>query len=112
MRKLVAHTVVILLLACAHWADADSDVRIDNSSLETFHTTWDQLYQSLSRAERRNLENALVRIAFAPYRSVTEVPPDLLRGPIVPETIRDQIAGMNYAQIIELSEKSSIRVER
>jgi hypothetical protein len=90
---------------------ARPDVRIDNTSIESFRSTWERLYRGLSRAERRTIENAVVRIALAPYHSPTEVPQSLNRG-IGPEVIRGQIGGMTYDEIIQLSEKSSVTVER
>jgi hypothetical protein len=83
----------------------ESVLRIDNASLASFRASWQQLYRSLSPIERTNLNNAAVLIAFAPYRGVTEVPQSLRNSPIVPEMIRDQIDGMTYPQIIELSNK-------
>ncbi len=81
-------------------------VRIDNASLATFRATWQQLYDSLSPAERTKLHNAVALIAFSPYRDVTELPLNLTRSPIVPEMIRGQIDGLTYPQIVELSKRA------
>jgi uncharacterized protein YjaG (DUF416 family) len=112
MRTSIIATLAVTLLAFAQVSVSQSEFRIDNSSLQSFRETWQRLYRSLSRAERRNLENAIPLIAFSRYHSVTEVPPALLRGPIGPETIREQIAGMTYEEIIELSKTSAVEIER
>lgn len=112
MRTSLTATLAVALLAFSQVSVSQSEIRIDNSSLQSFRDTWQQLYRSLSRTKRRNLENAVPLIAFGRYHSVTEVPPALLRGPIGPETIREQIAGMTYAEIIELSKTSAVEIER
>jgi hypothetical protein len=81
--------------------------RIDNTSLASFRRSWQELYTGLSDAEQARLTSAAAKIAFAPYRGVSSVPLDLRYSPIVPEMIRDQIAGMTYGEIIELSRKSA-----
>ena len=79
------------------------DLKIDNTSIESFRTTWQRLNASLSPAEKTDLNNAVARLAFARYPSVADLPKDLRDSPIVPETIRDRIDGLSYAEIVALS---------
>ena len=88
-----------------------SPPRIDSTSLASFRRSWQELYGGLSPAEQARLTSAAAAIAFAPYRGATNVPLDLRYSPIVPEMVRDQIDGMTYLQIIELSRKSAGRSE-
>jgi hypothetical protein len=78
-------------------------VRIDNTSLESFRASWQRLRASLSPAQQANLQNAVARLTFEPYGGATDLPRNLRDSPIVPEIIRDRIAGLTYAEIIELS---------
>jgi hypothetical protein len=79
------------------------EVRIDNTSLESFRASWQRLRASLSPAQQANLQNAVARLTFEPYGGGADLPRNLRDSPIVPEMIRDRIAGLTYAQIIELS---------
>jgi hypothetical protein len=88
-------------------SEPGSAVRIDNTSLASFRESWQKLYSGLSTAEQTRLRRAAAAIAFAPYSGVTNVPQDLRNSPIVPEIIRDQIDGLTYQEIIELSRKSA-----
>jgi hypothetical protein len=45
----------------------------------------------------------VTRLTFAPYGDASNLPRNLRDSPIVPEIIRDRIAGMTYAEIIALS---------
>jgi hypothetical protein len=76
--------------------------RIDNSSIESFRTSWERLRASLSPAQQADLNVAVVRLTFARYGGATHLPANLRASPIVPEMIRDRIAGLTYAQIIAL----------
>ena len=77
-------------------------VRIDNSSLESFRSSWERMRASLSPAQQSDLTDAVVRLTFAPYGSVTTLPANLRSSPIVPEMVRARIAGLTYAEIIAL----------
>lgn len=78
-------------------------VTIDNTSIESFRSTWQRLTASLSPAEKIDLEDAVARLAYARYPGWTDLPRNLRDSPIVPEMIRDQIDGLSYAEIVALS---------
>lgn len=111
MRPLVAALLAGMLLApITDVMAAKPAARIDDSSIEAFHASWDKLYNALSRTEQQQLQFAVVRIAMGHYRSAFDVPSNL--SDIGPETIRGEIDGMTYADIIALAKKSSVTVER
>ena len=112
MRAFVAYLLLTLYVGFADPASAAGpEARIDNASLDAFRASWQLLYRGLRRTERRNLEDAVLRIALASYDSARDIPPKLLSG-IGPETIRSQIDGMNYEEILQLAEKSRVTIER
>jgi hypothetical protein len=78
-------------------------MRIDNTSIESFRASWQRLNASLSPAEKTKLNGAVARLALARYPGMTDLPKNLRDSPIVPETIRDQIHGLSYAEIMALS---------
>jgi hypothetical protein len=57
---------------------------------------------SLSLAQQADLSDAVVRLTFAGY-GATNIPTNLRSSPIVPEMVRDQIAGLTYTEIIALA---------
>lgn len=77
-------------------------VRIDNTSIESFRTSWERMRASLSPAQQSDLSNAVVRLTFAGY-GAANIPTNLRSSPIVPEMVRDQIAGLTYTEILALS---------
>ena len=79
------------------------EIRIDNTSIESFRVSWERLRASLSPAQQADLQSAVTRITFARYGGATNLPRNLRDSPIVPEVIRDRIAGLSYAEIIALS---------
>ena len=84
-------------------AQRPREVRIDNSSIESFRTSWARLRASLSPTQQADLHSAVTRLTFARYGGASNLPRNLRDSPIVPEIIRDRIAGMTYAEIIALS---------
>jgi hypothetical protein len=78
-------------------------VRIDNASIESFRASWERLRSTLSPAQQAALNDAVVELTFARYGGATNIPGNLRSSPIVPEMIRDRIAGLTYAEIIALS---------
>jgi len=110
MRAVALRALAILLIgvSCATFA-AHPDVKIDNTTLESFRASWQQLNAQLSRTDQQKLQFAVIRIAMSGYRSAFDVPDDL--GEVRPETIRDKIDGMTYADIMKLADKSSVKVE-
>jgi hypothetical protein len=77
-------------------------VRIDNSSIESFRASWERMRASLSPSQQADLSDAVVRLTFAGY-GAANIPTNLRSSPIVPEMVRDQIAGLTYSEIIALS---------
>jgi hypothetical protein len=77
-------------------------VRIDNTSIESFRSSWDRMRATLSPAQQSDLSNAVVRLTFAGY-GAANIPTNLRSSPIVPEMVRDQIAGLTYTEILALS---------
>jgi len=84
-------------------AQRPRDVRIDNTSIEAFRSSWQLLRASLSVSQRTNLNAAVARLMSARYGGGAGLPQNLRDSPIVPEMVRDQIAGLSYAEIIALS---------
>jgi hypothetical protein len=78
-------------------------VRIDNTSIESFRASWERLRSTLSPAQQAALNDAVVELTFARYGGATNIPGNLRSSPIVPEMIRDRIAGLTYAEIVALS---------
>jgi hypothetical protein len=78
-------------------------VRIDNSSIESFRASWERLRSNLSPAQQRDLNDAVVRLAFAGYGGASQVPANLRNSPMAAEMIRERIAGLTYAEIVALS---------
>lgn len=109
MPRLAVFLSVLLLALAAPALAAKPEPRIDNSSIEAFHASWEQLYKALSRAEQQQLQLAVIRIALGRYRSAFEIPNNL--GEIRPDTIRTEIDGMTYPEIVALAAKSSVTVE-
>lgn len=110
MRHLAAALLAALLLPGVPALAAKPEARIDNSSIDAFHASWEQLSRTLSRSEQEQLHFAVLRIAMGHYRSAFDAPNNV--SEIRPEMIRSEIDGMNYAEIIALANKSSVTVER
>jgi hypothetical protein len=77
-------------------------VRIDNTSIESFRSSWERMRASLSPAQQADLSNAVVRLTFADYGGAN-IPTNLRSSPIVPEMVRHQIAGLTFTEILALS---------
>jgi hypothetical protein len=78
------------------------EIRIDNSSIDSFRASWQRLRATLSPMQQSDLNDAVVRLAFASYGGASDVPANLRNSPVVPETIRHRIAGLTYAEILAL----------
>lgn len=102
--------LAVILTACAHTTGATA-LRINSSTPEAFHASWKRLNKSLTSQERSELSLAILPIALGKYKSLVDAPPALLNAGISPDTIREQIDGMSFAEIVELGKKQSIRLE-
>ena len=107
-RALFSNLAAVLLTACVHTA-APTALRIDGSTPTTFQSSWDQLYKSLSPSQRSQLEVAILPIALGKYHSFVDVPPSTLAG-IGPQTIRSEIDGMSFREILDLAQKQPIKI--
>lgn len=105
-----ASLLAMILAACAH-TPASATVRIDSSTPESFHASWKRLNKSLTPQQRSELSLAILPIALGKYTSLVDAPPALLNAGIGPDTIREQIDGMTFADIVDLAHKQSVRLE-
>jgi hypothetical protein len=78
-------------------------IKIDNSTIEAFRVSWERLRASLSPQQQLKLNDAVARLTFARYSGAPNLPGNLRNSPIVPEMIRDRIAGLTYVEIIALT---------
>jgi hypothetical protein len=97
-----------VMAACAH-APAGAVLRIDGSTPEAFQKSWDRMHASLMPGQQAQLEMALLPIALGKYKRFTDVPASLLNG-IGPETIRTDIDGLSYQEILDLAKRQPIKV--
>ena len=102
--------LAVILSACVH-TSVSATVRIDSSTPESFHASWKRLNKSLTSQQRSELSLAILPIALGKYKSLVDAPPALLNTGIGPDTIREQIDGMTFAEIVDLAQKQSIRLE-
>lgn len=111
MRLLGAVTVLaVIFAACAH-APGTTSLRIDSSTPETFQASWKRLNNSLTSRERSELSLAILPIALGKYKSLLDAPPSLFTTDIRPETIREQIDGMSFAEIVDLAHRQSVKLD-
>jgi hypothetical protein len=111
MRLISAVAVLaVVCAACAH-TGATTALRIDSSTPEAFHASWKRLNSSLTSHERSELSLAILPIALGKYKSLVDAPPSLFTTGIGPDTIREQIDGMSFAEIVDLAQKQSARLD-
>ena len=108
-RSMVFILAVVAFTACAH-TTSHAVIRIDGSTPQSFQASWDRLHHSLSRQQQSQLDLAMLPIALGKYKSVTEVPPSLLTTGIGPQTIRAQIDGLSFQEIIDLANRQPIKL--
>ena len=108
-RSAVLIFAVTIFTACAHTPET-AIFRIDGSTPEAFQTSWDRLHSSLTRQQQSQLDLAILPIALGKYKSFTEVPPALLTTGIGPQTIRAEIDGLSFSQIIELANRQPVKM--
>jgi hypothetical protein len=111
MRIICAVAVfAVLFTGCAHTTHTTT-LRIDSSTPEAFHASWKRLNKGLTSQQRSELSLAILPIALGKYKSLMDAPPALLNAGIGPDTIREQIDGMTFAEIVDLAHRQSIRLE-
>ncbi len=113
MKDRALHLVFIgmiagMLLACAH-TPASSTSRIDGSTPQRFQASWDRMYASLSPRKQSELSVAILLIALGKYQSLMDLPPSVKSG-IGPQTVRKQIDGMNFEEILALANRQSMKI--
>ena len=108
-RSSVLILAVAVFTACAH-TTSHAVIRIDGSTPQSFQASWDHLYDSLSRQQQSQLDLAMLPIALGKYKSLTEVPPSLLTTGIGPQTIRAEIDGLSFQEIIDLASRQPIKL--
>jgi hypothetical protein len=99
----------VMLIACVHTPES-TPVRIDGSTPEAFHTSWDRLHRSLTPQQQSQLDVAILPIALGKYKSLLDVPPSISAG-VGPQNIRTEIDGMTFAEILDLARKQPIKIE-
>ena len=108
-RRALVCFVATLLAACAH-TPASAPLRIDGSTPESFSSSWDRLYKSLTPQQQFQLSVAILPIALGKYKSFLDVPPSIMAG-IGPQTIRTQIDGMSFEEILALARRQPVKVD-
>ena len=110
-RSAVLILAVVGFTACAH-TTSHAVIRIDGSTPESFQASWDRLHHSLTGQQQSQLDLAMLPIALGKYGSVTAVPPSLLTAGIGPQTIRTEIDGLSFQEIIDLANRQPIKIRR
>jgi hypothetical protein len=110
-RSVVLILAVAAFTACAHTTN-HAVLRIDGSTPEAFQTSWDRLHHSLTGQQQSQLDLAMLPIALGKYGSLTAVPPSLLATGIGPQTIRAEIDGLSFQEIIDLANRQPIKISR
>jgi hypothetical protein len=108
-RLTVLILAVAVFTACAH-TTSHAVIRIDGSIPESFQASWARLHHSLSRQQQSQLDLAILPIALGKYKSLTEVPPSLLSKGIGPQSIRVEIDGLSFQEIIDLANRQPIKL--
>ena len=110
-RSVVLILAAAAFTACAHTTN-HAVLRIDGSTPEAFQASWDRLHHSLTGQQQSQLDLAMLPIALGKYGSLREVPPSLLTTGIGPQTIRAEIDGLSFQEIIDLADRQPIKVRR
>jgi hypothetical protein len=110
-RSVVLILAVAAFTACAHTTN-HAVLRIDGSTPEAFQASWDRLHHSLTGQQQSQLDLAMLPIALGKYGSLTAVPPSLLATGIGPQTIRAEIDGLSFQEIIDLANRQPIKISR
>jgi hypothetical protein len=108
-RSAVLILAVAIFTSCAH-TTSHPVLRIDGSTPESFQASWDRLRHSLTPRQQSQLDLAMLPIALGKYKSLTEVPPSLLTTGIGPQTIRAEIDGLSFQEIINLANRQPIKI--
>lgn len=104
---------MLLLMVSASCVYASDTIHFDASSDTAAKASWDRMFDHASRDEQQKLLAAVVQINLAGVKSVSEVMsnPDLQSLSAV--RIKDKIAGMTAAQIIDFANRiATVKIER
>lgn len=105
MNRVIGFLLGAVLAACA--AAPSGLVRIDGSNPEACQASWKKLESSLNSQQRQQLELALLLIGSTKQvrlGTVTTSPG------ISPESIREEIDGKDYPEIIALAKATGTRI--
>ena len=103
--KILGFMLFTVLAGCASTPSAP--VRIDGSSPEACQRSWKKLESSLNGQQRQQLEFALLLIGSTKQHRLGT----LTTSPgISPETIREEIDGKDFEEIIALGKATGTRI--
>jgi len=100
--------VTSMFVACAHTPTSPT-LRIDGSTPQRFQASWDRMSTSLSPRQQSELSVAILLIALGKYQSLADLPPSIKSG-IGPQSVRKQIDGMSFEEILALANRQSVKV--
>lgn len=105
--------IATLLLVSASFVYASDAIHFDASSDAVAKASWDRMFDNASRDQQQQLLAAVIQINLVGVKSVDEVTsnPDLQNLSAV--RIKDKIAGMTAAQIIDFANRvATVKIER
>lgn len=98
--------LTVLLVACASSPSAPP-IRIDGSSPEACEASWKRLESSLNSQQRQQLDLALLLIGSTKQHKFGTL---TTGGGISPETVRAEIDGKDFAEIVALGKATGTRI--
>src|SRR5947209_8084782 len=101
---------VVVLLAATLSACANSKVRIDGTSSESFAESHSKLMRSLSPSDRvrLSLAEAIIRAAATP--KPVEQPPTVPPAMVPLEAVRSELNGKSFDEILQFSKSLNVKV--
>ena len=103
--KIFGVVVIVVLVGCA--STPSGPLRIDGSSPEACQASWKKLESSLNGQERQQLELALLLIGATKQHRLGTV---TTSPGISPETIREEIDGKDFEEIVALAKATGSRI--
>jgi hypothetical protein len=95
----------LLVASCA--TQPRDELRIDGSTPESFHRTRAALFSSVGPDGQARLNLAVLAIGAGHFKSAADIPPGYR---ISIDTIRDDVAGKTFVEIVALAKKSPVKV--